>query len=257
MERLTDTIYRMRLDCPEIARASYSGQFVNLRVHESVVPLLRRPFSISRRHRGEGWFEVVWKVVGLGTRIMATRQPGKTMDVLGPLGRSFRLAASGSKAVLVGGGLGVAPLPFLCEELLAADVRVEVFLGARSAAELGCIEIFEELGVPVYLSTDDGTMGHRGFVTESLERWLASETDPTRVTLYACGPEVMLARIDEIARHWRLPAQISVETVMGCGFGICMGCAIPVRGGEPGGGMYKLACLDGPVFNAGEVILHG
>jgi dihydroorotate dehydrogenase electron transfer subunit len=219
--------------------------------------LLRRPFSICRRDRRDGWIEVLWKVVGQGTRILAGRRAGEIIDVLGPLGRSFRIAPQRSRALLIGGGLGVAPLPFLCEELLAADVTVEVYLGARTATELACVDLFEEMGVRVDLSTDDGSLGRRGFVTEAVEERLQGLGDLGGVWLYGCGPEAMLARVDDMALRWQVTGQISVETMMGCGFGICMGCALPARGGEVGGGLYKLACIDGPVFEAGEVVLSG
>ncbi len=247
----------MRLDCPEIARAAYPGQFVNLRVHDSIVPLLRRPFSVCRRHRSEGWIEVVWKVVGEGTRLLAGRRPGETVDILGPLGRPFRIAPPAARALLVAGGLGVAPMPLLCEELQLAGVAVDVFLGARTESELIYVDEFREMAVALDLSTDDGTAGRRGLVTAAVEERLVELQELSHVWLYGCGPEAMLARVDDMALRWKIFGQISVETMMGCGFGICMGCAMPARSGKKGGGMYRLACVDGPVFDAGEVILHG
>ena len=257
LERLSGATCLMRLDCPEIARTAFAGQFVNLRVHDFVVPLLRRPFSLCRRQRDDGWIEVLWKVVGEGTRILTQRRVGESVDVLGPLGQPFRLAPPSARALLVAGGIGVAPLLFLCEELITAGVDVEVFLGARTAVELSGVNLFEEMGVEVDLSTDDGSLGRRGFVTVAVEERLQELGEVGNVWLYGCGPEPMLARVDDIALCWQVNGQVSVETVMGCGFGICMGCALPARDGNPGGGIYKLACVDGPVFRAGEVVLHG
>lgn len=257
VDRLADEIYRMRLHNPEIARYASAGQFVNLRVHSSVIPLLRRPFSICRRDREAGWFEVLWKVIGYGTRIMAERRSGETMDLIGPLGRPFEMAPPSSLALLVGGGLGVAPLPFLCQELLEASVNVEVFLGARTTDELTCVDLFRGMGVTPILSTDDGSTGNRGVVTQAVERRLRELLDPGHVWIYGCGPVPMLARVDEMALSSGLQGQVSTETMMGCGIGICMGCAERSRGGLPGGGRYKLSCIDGPVFDVGEVVLNG
>lgn len=254
---LTDQIYLMRLDCEEIARQALPGQFVNIKVNDDLFPLLRKPFSICRCNANEGWFEVIWKVVGKGTEIMAKYKPGQKVNVLGPLGKGFEVPEEIRLAILVAGGLGVAPLPFLSDQLTRFDIPTVVFLGARTATEISLVEVFTELGVEIHLSTDDGTMGTQGVVTEILEDYLKKQDLLENIHMFCCGPIPFLRRIIEISRQFKIESQISIETMMGCGFGICMGCPVQVRNLQTGEAQYKLTCIDGPVFRASEVILHG
>lgn len=246
----------MRLRCPPVAETALPGQFVNIKVNQELTPLLRKPFSICRRSRQHGWIEVLWKIVGKGTEIMSRFQPGQSVNLIGPLGRGFTLASSQTRALLVGGGLGVAPLPFLCEELLADNIEVEVFLGARTAAELSMVGFFEEREVPVRFATEDGSAGHRGLVTELVLNRLASLSRPEQAHIYSCGPTGFLNAMMSISATHGIPGQVSIETIMACGFGICVGCAVRTRDPKPGKPQYKLTCIDGPVFEAGEISLH-
>lgn len=251
---LVGEVYLMRLHAPELAGALVPGQFVNIRVHDEFIPLLRKPFSVCRRSVEEGWIEVLWKIVGKGTKIMSGYVPGQRVNLMGTLGQGYKMLPNLGEAILVGGGLGVAPLPFLCEELVKTGASVAVFLGARSADELAMVEAFTCLGVDVHTATEDGSAGQRGLVTEILTPYLEWRIGNPDVHLYSCGPMGLLRAMIEISERYRIGGQISLETMMGCGFGICMGCPIRVREGRPGG-LYKLACLDGPVFDAGEVWL--
>lgn len=212
---------------PEISASVRAGQFVNL--GWSSGPLLRRPFSVYRA-QGEQ-IEVVLKAVGVGTRHLLAMEPGDRLSVLGPLGRGFDFPDGAKSAVLISGGLGVAPMPLAARDAAAAGLRVTWVHGARTAEEL-CTEW---KGDAVIWATDDGSRGFKGTAVAA-----ASEAG----LVLACGPNRMLAAV---AERWP-DAQVAVETYMGCGTGVCLGCAVPlVRGG------YDRACKEGPVYRAADV----
>lgn len=219
-------MYVMSMRAPEIARAVRAGQFVNL--GWSPGPLLRRPFSV---YRAEGDnIEVVLKAVGTGTQQLLDLAIGDQVSCLGPLGRGFDLT-SGRTAVLISGGLGVAPMPLAAKEAKALGMRVTWVHGARTEEEL-CTEAG---GDKVVWATDDGSRGFAG---------TAVAAAPDADVVLACGPNRMLAAV---AVRWPA-AQVAVETYMGCGTGVCLGCAVPLaRGG------YDRACSEGPVYRAEEI----
>jgi len=210
---------------PEIATTVRAGQFVNLGWEQG--PLLRRPFSV---YRADGdLVEVILKAVGVGTSQLLGMRVGERISCLGPLGRGFEI--TGSRALLISGGLGVAPMPLAARDARAAGARVTWVHGARTAAEL-CTEAD---GDDVLWATDDGSRGFRG---------TAVAAAPDADLVLACGPNRMLAAV---AGRWP-DAQVAVETYMGCGTGVCLGCAVPlVRGG------YDRACKEGPVYRAADV----
>ncbi len=257
VNNLSDAIYLMRLYSPTIAKNSYPGQFVNIKVNDEFIPLLRKPFSVCRRDAKNGWFEVLWKIVGKGTEVMSRLQSGEQVNVLGPLGHGFTISKDLELAILIGGGLGVAPLPFLCVELLKAGKKVEVFLGAKSAHELAFVDEFLQMGVEVFITTEDASVGEQGLITELLIERLKQKSRPGKVTFFSCGPTGFLNSMIRVSENFNIAGQMAIETMMGCGFGICVGCPVRVRDPQPGERLYKLTCVDGPVFDAREVILHG
>ena len=220
-------MFVMALEAPEIARSARAGQFVNL--GWAAGSLLRRPFSV---YRAEGErIEVVLKAVGVGTAQLLAMRPGAIVGCLGPLGHGFELPAGASSAALVSGGLGVAPMPLAAREAAAKGLRVTWVHGARGADEL-CSE-WE--GDEAVWATDDGSRGFTG---------TAVAAAPDADVVLACGPNRMLAAV---AQRWP-DAQVAVETYMGCGTGVCLGCAVPLtRGG------YDRACKEGPVYRAADV----
>ena len=226
-----------------------AGEFAQLRCSRSNVPLLRRPFSVAWSDGDACSF--VFDVVGAGTAALAALRPGDTIDVLGPLGNGFTPAAPGS-ALCVAGGVGCAPFPLLVRDLAAAGVEdIVVLNGAASASRLYPAERFDRIGasVRVFEATDDGSRGHHGRVTELLTDAL-HESPPA---VYACGPNVMLGAVARIVRA--MPgvevAEVSLEAPMGCGFGTCLGCAVPV--GSSAAPAWALCCSDGPVFRCDDV----
>jgi dihydroorotate dehydrogenase electron transfer subunit len=210
---------------PEIAASVRAGQFVNLGWPGG--PLLRRPFSVYRAAGDD--IEVVLRAVGVGTAQLIAMEPGDRVSCLGPLGRGFEI--HGHSALLISGGLGVAPMPLAARDARAAGARVIWIHGARTAAEL-CAEAE---GDEVVWATDDGSRGFRG---------TAVGAAPDAELVLACGPNRMLAAV---AERWP-DAQVAVETYMGCGTGVCLGCAVPLaRGG------YDRACTEGPVYRAAYI----
>jgi dihydroorotate dehydrogenase electron transfer subunit len=237
---------------PEIAAEAKPGQFVMIRVNDAPYPLLRRPISL---HAKEGdALAIFFKASGEGTTLLARKHEGETLDILGPLGRGFDLEIplAGKRAFLVGGGRGIAPLLFLGRELAAKGQAVKVLYGGRTAADLPIRDRFENAGLEMRCSTDDGTFGYRGFVTSLLEAEIA-ECRPG--ALYVCGPDPMMRACAAIAAHHGLPAQISLEAIMGCGFGACWGCVHRIR--QAGEAKWRKICEDGPVFPADEIVWDG
>jgi dihydroorotate dehydrogenase electron transfer subunit len=229
------------------------GQFVMVQVGERDTPLLRRPFSIcglmGGRGRVEG-IELLIKVVGQGTRWLAGMDVGESLNLLGPLGHGFRVGAADKKIYLAAGGIGVAPIRFLAGDLMARGIPPEnchVFLGGRSQFDLLCREDFQAWGISVTLTTDDGTMGDQCLVTDPLD---AAIQDNRPDIVCACGPHGMLACIAGIVERHQVPCQLSIETMMACGMGVCLGCAVESRKQQE---TYLHACIHGPVFNAEDL----
>jgi len=241
-----------RFRAPEMAEAARPGQFVMIRPGETTAPLLRRPVSLHGRDGGD--LEIFFQVTGEGTSLLARRRTGETLDLLGPLGRGFDLDVplDGRTAYLVGGGRGVAPLFFLGLELAARGAQVKVLYGGRTAADLPVRDRFEEAGLEVVCSTDDGSFGRRGLVTALLE----SESSLRRPDiLFVCGPDPMMKACAGISRRLGVPAQVSLESIMGCGFGACWGCVHRIaRRGEA---KWRKICEDGPVFPAEDIVWNG
>lgn len=213
---------------PEIAAATSAGQFVNLGLRPG--PLLRRPFSVYTAT--DGVVEVLFKPVGGGTEQLAGLRTGDRVSVLGPLGRGFGFDAAWGSVVLVSGGLGVAPMPLAARDARAAGLHVTWIHGARTAPELDD----EWFGDEVVFATDDGSRGVRGTAVTAVPEGVGA--------VLACGPNRMLAAV---AERWP-DAQVAVETYMGCGTGVCLGCAVPKVGGG-----YDRACKEGPVYRAADV----
>jgi dihydroorotate dehydrogenase electron transfer subunit len=249
--------HALTLVAPRVAEAARPGQFVHLLAGEDRSFPLRRPFSIWRvgpaggSPGGPGTVEVVFDVVGVGTRALSRLRAGDLVDVLGPLGRGFEPPPEPAGCVLVGGGYGAAPLFFLAGELRARRCRVDLVIGAATAARLLDPAAAGRLGDGLTVTTDDGSAGRRGLVTDPLGDLLA-RTGATRV--YACGPMPMLAAVSRVAAAAGVPCQVAVEEQMACGTGICFSCVLPVRPeGSSGETRMARACLEGPVFDGAAV----
>jgi dihydroorotate dehydrogenase electron transfer subunit len=238
-----------------------------LRPTESDDPLLPRAMAIYRvrRARRSVTLEVVFRVEGRGTSLLAALPPGGSIRMLGPLGRSFPLPPPGARHLLVGGGTGIASLHFLAERLRARGGKdrspLTVLIGARTERELLCRADFRALGARVSLSTDDGSRGARGAVTDLLARVLADADRRGSAfdIAYVCGPTAMMEAAWEVCERAGIACQVSLEGAMACGFGVCLGCAVPRRVEDPAAPVLsprdrvRLVCTDGPVFDASEL----
>jgi dihydroorotate dehydrogenase electron transfer subunit len=241
-DRLSTGVGSLTLRAPRIAAHVQPGQFVHLRIAEGTDFILRRPFSVHRAaHDG---IEIVYQVLGRGTRTLSMAGRGAVMDAIGPLGHGWEMPEGLSHALLVGGGLGAAPLGMLAERLAERGVAVTVALGAPTVGRLIARDTFEQVARKVEIATDDGSEGHAGFVTGLAERLIA-EDRPDLV--YACGPEVMARATATLASSEGVPCQVSLERLMACGIGACLSCVVTTKSGR------KRACIDGPVFDAEEV----
>jgi dihydroorotate dehydrogenase electron transfer subunit len=245
VEHLGADIFRLTLEAPDIAEVVRPAQFVMVSCGTDQDPLLRRPFSVHGKQAG-GCIQLLFKIVGRGTALLAQTRVGQDLSLVGPLGRAFRPPPPTGEVCLVGGGLGIAPLFFLAQWLLEQGTTPLVLLGAGSAVELSQLrQDFHELGCSVHLSTDDGSLGHHGLVTELLPA-LSDKVGK----LYACGPVPMMAAVARFCGD-RIACEVSLETHMACGLGACLGCAIPVPGRSDA---YWHVCKHGPVFDAAEVV---
>ena len=242
-ERIAEGVGLLALHAPRTAAAVRPGQFVHLRIAQGRDFLLRRPFSVHRT-RGET-IEILYQVVGVGTHALARAGSQSEMDLLGPLGTGWRVSAQASHALLVAGGLGAAPLGMLSEVLADRGVALTIVQGAPSSERLVARELFESVARRYEAATDDGSQGERGLVTRLSAR--ALEKAGVDV-VYACGPERMSRIVAAQAATAGAACQVSLERFMACGVGACLSCVCATRSGR------LRACLDGPVFDAADVL---
>lgn len=259
--------FRLRLEAPEVARRIRPGQFVMVRSGPGSDPLLGRPFAlydvVGQAGEAPTALDVVYLVVGRGTAALAARRPGDRLPVWGPLGNGFGPAPDPPGPVLfVAGGIGQTPFLALGRWWLGSTTydglgagpgqatSAGLLYGVRTAALVSCVDDFRAAGIAVELATDDGSAGHRGFVTELLSRRLERGERPAR--LVGCGPPAMLASLARIAARHEIPCDVSLENHMACGFGACFSCVAPVRLRD-GTTDLKRVCVEGPVFDAADV----
>jgi dihydroorotate dehydrogenase electron transfer subunit len=242
-KKLTAQTCLMALESPEVVAEARPGQFLMIRVRPGIDPILRRPFSICGT-RGHNLFLIIYKVVGRGTAFLSEAGEGERLSVLGPLGRGFELPKRAGESVLVAGGIGIAPLIFLAQTM--EPTNMTFMTGYRSANEILPMDKFSLDTFKVFISTDDGTAGHHGPVTELIENHLAGcvENPPM---VFACGPTPMLKCVADLTIKRDIPCQVSQETAMACGLGACQGCA--VRASSEENRTYYHVCQDGPVFD--------
>lgn len=240
---LENQIFLQKIYSPEIASTIQPGQFLNIRVSESYYPLLRRPFSVCDVENDH--FYLMFNVYGEGTRILAGKRPGELLDILGPLGNGFRLDDEYDTAVIVAGGLGAAPFPYVTR-MISGRKKIITFIGGRSRGDLIRYGM-----VNLNLSTDDGSEGFKGTVVQLFKNKL-NELDKGRLKVFGCGPNAMLGALKELCIAENINCEVSTECVMACGFGICQGCPIESTHQKD---KYLLVCKDGPVFNVKDVIL--
>jgi len=251
---IAERTFRLRLQCPEIAKAIRPGQFVMVRILGRSDPLLARPFALYDTSADFQSFDIVYLVVGKMTGQLAEIAAGQAVDVWGPLGKPFLDVGTPERVTCVAGGIGQTPFLAYARELLGergfgGDVpqkrtdRVELFYGVRTRALAAGVQDFQNAGVEVYLASDDGSIGSQGYVTQLLEN------QGKRGPLVGCGPEPMLRNLRKLAAAWEVPCQVSLETPMACGVGACFSCVTKVCD-QSGVWDYQRVCVEGPSFDA-------
>jgi len=236
---------------PTLAREIAPGQFVMLEVAGRLRPYLRRAYSVADADPDAGEAEFLVRRIGPGTAALEDLAEGSEAALLGPLGNGFSLAGLPPRArvAVVAGGIGAAPFPLLFRALTAAEIPADLYLGGRNAAELVFRSRFAEI-VPgeTFLSTDDGSLGEKGFVTDAFARRADGGRGPFYARVFACGPMPMFAALARVVQRLDCPSEFSTEAAMGCGFGACLGCVIPATE-KP----FVISCMEGPILPPGKI----
>jgi dihydroorotate dehydrogenase electron transfer subunit len=245
-ERDTDLYFRLVVRAPQIAPLVQPGQFAHVRILPLKDALLRRPFSIYQV-QGDT-FSILYKAVGKGTEVLTRMRPGEELSVIGPLGRGFTVPPPGGETpMLVAGGYGMAALYLLAQR---SPQKGLAFVGGRRRADILCEDEFRALGWEVRATTEDGSHGEKGLVTQPLLAELRRRSAGRK--LFACGPTPMLKAAGKIAVEFNVPAELSMDEHLCCGVGVCLTCVIPIKAGD--GWEYQRTCTDGPVFDARQIM---
>lgn len=271
VEHFPGAQFVLRLHAPECAARATAGSFAHVRCDEGIP--MRRPLSIMRAHAGEGWIEVLFKVVGQGLDALGKRTSGDILSVMGPIGRGFQTTEGRNRPLLIGGGVGIPPMVFLAETLkddsvawqplvlMGSELPFPFALHASSlptpwlpAGIVSAHPLLESWRIPSRLTSLNSFAGcFQGYVTELADQWLKTltEAELATVEVFACGPTPMLEATATLARRYKLPCQVSLEEFMACAVGGCAGCTVLVQ--EDDGPAMKRVCVDGPVFDAARV----
>jgi dihydroorotate dehydrogenase electron transfer subunit len=245
-ERDTDSYFRLVLRAPHIAPLIQPGQFAHVRVLPLKDALLRRPFSIFQVSGDT--FSILYKTVGKGTDALARMSAGEGLNVIAPLGHGFTVPkAGGETPLLVAGGYGMAAMYLLAQRSPQKGI---VFVGGRKRIDILCEKEFQAIGWNVRVTTEDGSHGEKGLVTQPLLKELEKKVPHRKV--FACGPTGMLKVVGKIAEEFKVPAELSMDEHMCCGVGVCLTCVIPVKTGN--GWEYQRTCTEGPVFDARQIV---
>ena len=241
-ERDTDLYFRLLVRAPQIAPLVQPGQFAHVRVLPMRDALLRRPFSIFQVSGDT--LSILYKTVGRGTEVLSRMRPGEELNLIGPLGQGFTVPPpAGETPLLVAGGYGMAALYLLAQR---SPTKGIVFVGGRRRVDILCEPEFRALDWDVRVTTEDGSHGEKGLVTQPLLAELQRRTPGRK--LFACGPTPMLRAVGQLAAEFNLAAELSLDEHMGCGIGVCLTCVIPIKTGD--GWEYQRSCTEGPVFDS-------
>ena len=240
--KINQAYWKLTFESKSLARRVLPGQFVNIQLDDDTDPLLRRPFSYYRTQRAR--IEILYEILGRGTRLLTQKKKGDALFVLGPLGKSFTQFSKERKHVLVAGGVGVPPLVFLAEK-----TRVEHFLiGCKSKGEVLPKGELAKIKGSVSYTTEDGSYGTRGYVTVLLREIIEQEKDRDSLFIQTCGPHAMMEAVMKMAAEYGIEGEASIDERMACGVGACLGCMVNTKDG------YKTSCVEGPVFRFNELV---
>lgn len=250
IERLKDDIYKFSVEAPEIVELAKPGNFIEIRVSDTTEPFLRRPISIYNLDKEKGILEFIFQVRGKGTEILAKKQIGEYIDIIGPLGYGTFKYQKHENIAIIGGGIGVFPLYELAKSAKKENKNVSIYLGFRSKDFVVLENEFENVSDKLIITTDDGSYANEGFAINFLSKDIEDENIDC---IYACGPLPMLKAVQKLAKEKNIDCQISLEEKMGCGLGVCLGCAVKKANSSKDAPEYFHVCKGGPVFNANDV----
>lgn len=249
-EQLKNDIFKFSVKAPEIVNDSKPGNFIEIRVSDQTEPFLRRPISIYNLDKEKGILEFIFQVKGKGTKILANKEDGEGIDIIGPLGFGTFKYENYNNIAIIGGGIGVFPLYELSKCAKNENKTVNTYLGFRNEEYVVLEEEFKKVSDELVITTDDGSYGKEGFAFNFLKEDLEKQKVDC---IYACGPLPMLKAIRTLAIEKDIPCQISLEEKMGCGLGVCLGCAVKTARSTKENPEYWHVCKGGPVFQAKDV----
>lgn len=245
-EQLKENIFKFSVEAKEVVKEAKPGQFVEIRINKTVEPFLRRPISIYNMDKEKGILEFIFRIQGKGTTQLSQKEEGDLIDIVGPLGYGTFNYEGYKNISIIGGGIGVFPLYELAKNAnKAKDINVNIFLGFRNEREVLLEEEFKKVSNNLVIATDDGSYAKKGYIINELKE--AVENEKPEI-IFACGPLPLLKAVQNLAIEKNIPCQISLEEKMGCGLGVCLGCAVEVTNGG-----YEHVCKQGPVFDAKKV----
>lgn len=254
-KQISDGIYQTVLHAPKISIHSHPGQFINILPSSGWNHVMRRPMSIASQ--GDDEISVIYKIIGDGTRIMADWKTGEMVDIIGPLGNIWK-GYETTFPILIGGGVGIAPILNLHHHVFDQNIPHMLIMGARKGKEHF---LKHEPDKQIYMSTDDGSLGMKGNVVDALYSIYSKQRPPENTKIFSCGPPLMMEAVRLYAHENQLQCDLALETIMACGFGICQGCTVEKKVDKQMKNSYRsrfaLACIDGPIFSAGDIVACG
>lgn len=249
-EELKPEIFKFSVQADEIVNTARPGNFIEIRVNDDIEPFLRRPISIYNMDKEKGILEFIFQVKGKGTTILAKRNKGELIDIVGPLGFGPFKYSNFENLGIIGGGIGVFPLYELAKSAKNENKNVNTYLGFRNKDLVVLENEFKQVSNQLTITTDDGSYSQKGFAIDFLKKDIeAGKID----SIYACGPLPMLRAVRELALEKNIPCQISLEERMACGLGVCLGCAVKTAKSSKEAPEYWHVCKAGPVFQAKDV----
>ena len=250
VEKLKEDIFKFSVEAKEIANQAKIGQFLEIRVTESVEPFLRRPISIHNIDKQNGILEFIFQVKGKGTTLLSKKKEGDLIDIIGPLGYGTFDYSKFQNLGIIGGGIGIFPLYELAKQAKNEKKNVNIYLGFRNKDLVILEKEFNEVSSNFVIATDDGSYGKNGFAINFLKQDIENKKMDS---IYACGPLPMLRAVKELAKEKNIPCQVSLEEKMACGMGTCVGCSVKTAQSPKENPEYVNVCKAGPVFDANYV----
>lgn len=245
-EKLKEDIYKFTIEAEEIVKEAKAGQFLEIRINNNVEPFLRRAISIYNINKEKGILEFIFRINGKGTTLLAKKQEGELIDIIGPLGYGKFKYKGYKNIAIIGGGIGIFPLYQIAKNTIE-NAKVDIYMGFKNKESVLLEDEFRKVSNKLVIATDDGSYGKNGYIINELK--VAVEKEKPEI-IFACGPLPLLKAVQKLAIEKEILCQISLEEKMGCGLGVCLGCAVEVTTGG-----YEHVCKQGPVFEAKKVLI--